>query len=64
MDMISTAQYVPYSKMGLALGIQDLSELEEAIEKCLSQEFAVPELKKVGQAALNVVGVIKGLLGD
>jgi len=64
MDMISTAQYLPYSKMGLALGIQDLGELEEAIEKCLSQEFVVPELKKVGQAAQNVVGVIKCLLGD
>jgi len=64
MDMISTAQYIPYSKMGLALGIQDLDELEEAIDKSLNQECIVPELKKVGQATQNVVGVIKCLLGD
>jgi predicted glycosyltransferase len=57
-DMSKVAKFVPYSEMGVSLGLKDLADLEQQIQQCLNGEFQPIALPKAGQAAAKVKQVI------
>jgi hypothetical protein len=63
-DLSIFKEYMPYSKMGLSYGINDLGKLEDAILSVTTNRIKEKSTLCFGSATNNILSIIKGCLNS